>query len=134
MRRRVARARVARLGTVGADGSPHLVPICFALAGDVLYSAVDWKPKRSQRLRRLENVAGEPRVCLLVDHYEEDWTRLWWVRLEGVATELPPGPETELALGLLTAKYRQYTERAPQGPVLRVQVHLWRGWSASDPL
>src|SRR5712692_6363268 len=98
MRARVIDARVARLGTIGATGAPHLVPFCIALDGDVLYSAVDRKPKRSVRLRRLENAAAEPRVCVLVDHYEEDWSRLWWVRLDGRALQLEPGAETERAL------------------------------------
>lgn len=130
MRARTAGARVARLATVGADGAPHQVPFCFALKGDVLYSAVDWKPKRGGRLRRLENAAREPRVSVLVDHYVEDWRRLWWVRLEGVAGELREGPEADLALGLLRDKYRQYAGRPPGGPVLRIEIERWRGWSA----
>src|SRR5205807_10199664 len=85
MHQRVSAARVARLATVNADGAPHLVPFCFALDGDVLYSAVDAKPKKTQRLQRLQNAAREPRVSVLVDHYEEDWARLWWVRLDGQA-------------------------------------------------
>ena len=85
MRARVAGARVARLATTEAGAAPHLVPICYALEGDVLYSAVDEKPKRSQRLKRLANIRADARVTVLVDHYEEDWTRLWWVRAAGRA-------------------------------------------------
>jgi PPOX class probable F420-dependent enzyme len=130
MRERVSAARVGRLATVGAGGAPHLVPFCFAAEGDLLYSAVDSKPKRTERLRRLQNAAREPRVCVLVDHYEEDWSRLWWVRLDGRARELPAGPEAERATALLVAKYVQYQERPPAGPVLRIDVERWRGWSA----
>jgi len=84
-----ASARVARLATVDDTGAPHLVPIVFALVGDVIYSAVDDKPKRHRRLRRLVNVAHEPRVSVLADHYDDDWTRLWWVRADGTAAVLP---------------------------------------------
>jgi PPOX class probable F420-dependent enzyme len=131
MRALVAEARVARLATTEADGRPHLVPLCFALEGDVLYSAVDRKPKRSPRLRRLENVALHPEVTLLVDHYEEDWSRLWWVRLRGTARVLEEGPEHARALSLLAAKYEQYRAEPPPGPVIAVGLGEWRGWSAS---
>jgi PPOX class probable F420-dependent enzyme len=130
MRERVSVARVGRLATVNASGAPHLVPFCFALDGDVLYSAVDAKPKKTQRLQRLQNAAREPRVSVLVDHYEEDWARLWWVRLDGQAHELTSGPEAERAIALLAAKYSQYRERPPGGPVLRIDLQRWRGWSA----
>jgi PPOX class probable F420-dependent enzyme len=131
MRRLVAEARVARLATTEADGRPHLVPLCFALEGDVLYSAVDRKPKRSTRLKRLENVSLHPEVTLLVDHYEEDWSRLWWVRLRGTARVLEDGPEHDRALSLLAAKYEQYRSEPPPGPVIAVELTEWRGWSAS---
>jgi PPOX class probable F420-dependent enzyme len=131
MRSRVQGARVARLGTVGADRAPHLVPFCFVLTGDILYSAVDRKKKGSRRLRRLENISREPRVTVLVDHYEEDWTRLWWVSMSGRATELGPGAESDDAIRLLTSKYIQYVQMAPPGPVVRIQVERWSGWSAS---
>jgi PPOX class probable F420-dependent enzyme len=131
MRGRVAAARVARLATLGRDGAPHLVPFCFALSGDVLYSAVDHKRKRSSRLQRVDNVARDPRVGVLVDHYEEDWSKLWWVRLEGLARELESGAEANEALRLLTAKYGQYRDDPPSGPVLRIEVQCWSGWTAS---
>jgi PPOX class probable F420-dependent enzyme len=131
MRRRVEAARVARLATVALDGTPHLVPFCFVLAGDVLYSAVDRKKKRTARLQRLANVARDPRVTVLFDHYEEDWSRLWWVRLAGHATELGGGSETERALRLLKDKYPQYSEAPPGAPVLRIDVRRWSGWAAS---
>lgn len=123
-------ARRAYLGTSGGSG-PHLVPICFALAGDVVYTAVDHKPKSGRPLRRLENVRDEPRVSLLADHYEDDWTRLWWVRADGRARILAGGDELAAALAELTAKYPQYRTDPPDGPVLAVDVERWSSWSGS---
>jgi PPOX class probable F420-dependent enzyme len=131
MRGRLAAARAARLATLGRDGAPHLVPFCFALRGEILYSAVDHKRKRSSRLQRFDNVARDPRVGVLVDHYEEEWSKLWWVRLEGRARELESGPEADEALRLLTAKYGQYRDDPPTGPVLRIEIQRWSGWTAS---
>jgi PPOX class probable F420-dependent enzyme len=130
MRQRVAPARVGRLATVAADGRPHLVPVCFALEGETLYSAVDEKPKRSRRLKRLANIRTNPSVSLIVDHYEEDWSRLWWIRVDGRAEVLEDGPEVERALALLSAKYEQYRAQPPRGPVIVVELEQWRGWSA----
>ncbi len=130
-RERFAAARVARLATVGADGTPHLVPVVFAVDGDTVYTAVDRKPKRTTALRRLANIAAEPRVCLLADHYEEDWSRLWWVRADGTARVLDPAdPATGTALALLTARYPQYAE-PPPGPVVAVAVTRWAAWSGA---
>lgn len=134
LRERVAAARVARLGTVRATGAPHLVPFCFALAGDVLWSAVDAKPKQTPELLRLANAAAEPRVCVLVDHYDEDWSRLWWVRLDGRARRLDAAADADevaAALAALAGKYPQYRASPPAGPVLRIEVERWRGWAAS---
>jgi PPOX class probable F420-dependent enzyme len=122
-------ARVARLATVDEQGQPHLVPICFALEGDVVYSAVDEKPKRSRVLKRLENIRAHPGVAMLIDHYEEDWSRLWWVRLDGTARIVESGPEYERALTLLVEKYDQYRAEAPQGPVIVIRVKRRRTWS-----
>jgi PPOX class probable F420-dependent enzyme len=127
---RLAAARVARLATVDPDGRPHLVPIVFALDGDTLYSAVDRKPKRSTTLRRIENARARPDVTVLVDHYEDDWSRLWWIRLRGRARVLDDGDERERALELLAAKYPQYRDERPDGAVLAVDVVEMRGWSA----
>jgi PPOX class probable F420-dependent enzyme len=129
LRQRVEAARVARLATTDPDGRPHLVPIVFVLDGDTLYSAVDAKPKRSRTLRRIENARERPDVTVLVDHYEDDWTRLWWVRLRGRARVLDGGEEAERALGLLAAKYEQYATERPGLPVLAIDVVEWRGWS-----
>jgi PPOX class probable F420-dependent enzyme len=122
---------VARLATTDADGRPHLVPIVFALDGDTLYSAVDRKPKRSQTLRRIENARARPDVTILVDHYDEEWTQLWWIRLRGRARVLDEGEEREHALELLAEKYPQYRDEPPDGPVLAVDVYETRAWSAS---
>jgi PPOX class probable F420-dependent enzyme len=132
MRNRAGGARVARLATVTDDGRPHLVPICFVLEGDILYSAVDHKPKRSQSLKRIENVRANPAVTVLVDHYEDDWTQLWWVRLDGRARVLTEGAERERALALLALKYPQYAARKPDGPVLAVEIERWLGWEHGD--
>jgi PPOX class probable F420-dependent enzyme len=130
MRERVAAARVGRLATVDAEGRPHLVPICFALEGETLYSAVDEKPKRSRRLKRLANIRANPRVSVIADRWDEDWSRLWWVRVDGRAEVLEDGPEVERARALLAAKYEQYRAEPPRGPVIAVQIETWRGWQA----
>ncbi len=119
------------LATVDEDGSPHVVPFVFALVGDTLYSAVDEKPKASPRLRRLDNIRRDPRVAVVVDHYEEDWSRLWWVRLRGTARVLEDGDERDRALALLAHKYPQYRAAPPKGAVIAVDVSEWRAWAAS---
>jgi PPOX class probable F420-dependent enzyme len=131
-RERFAAARVARLATADAAGRPHLVPMVFVLAGETIYSAVDAKPKRTDRLRRLANAAANPRVALLADHYDDaDWTALWWVRADGVARVLAPEDEEAVrAVDRLVARYAQYREARPHGPVLAVDVERWSGWSA----
>jgi PPOX class probable F420-dependent enzyme len=122
---------VARLATSDAAGQPHLVPMVFALDGEMLYSAVDAKPKRTTALRRLANVAENPNVSLLVDHYDEqDWTALWWVRADGTARVLTADTaEGSHAIDLLVARYQQYREQRPGGPVLAVNVLRWVGWA-----
>ena len=126
---RFGAARVARLATTTADGSPHLVPVVFALAGETVWTAVDGKPKSTIALRRLDNVRAHPMVSLLVDHYADDWATLWWVRVDGVATVLD-ADTAQQGLKALVAKYPQYQENPPPGPVLRVDVTRWVSWSA----
>jgi PPOX class probable F420-dependent enzyme len=128
---RLTAARVARLATTDPDGRPHLVPIVFALNGDTLYSAVDRKPKRSRTLRRIENARARRDVTVLVDHYTDDWDRLWWIRLRGRARVLDDGLERDRALALLADKYPQYRQAPPDGPVLAVDVDEVRTWSAT---
>jgi PPOX class probable F420-dependent enzyme len=130
VRARVATSPIGRLATVDPDGRPHLIPIVFALAGDTLYSAVDAKPKRSRTLRRIENARRDPNVAVLVDHYDDDWARLWWVRLRGRARVLDGGVEAQRALALLAEKYDQYRDAPPGLPVLAIDVDEWRSWSA----
>jgi PPOX class probable F420-dependent enzyme len=130
VRARVATSPIGRLATVDPDGRPHLVPIVFALAGDTVYSAVDAKPKRSRMLRRIENARRDPNVAVLVDHYDDDWARLWWVRLRGRARVLDGGVEAQRALALLAEKYPQYRDAPPGVPVLAIDVDEWRSWSA----
>jgi PPOX class probable F420-dependent enzyme len=122
---------VARLATVRPDGSPHLVALCFACSGDTIYSAVDSKPKSTPELARLANIAAEPRVAILADHYEADWTRLWWVRVDGSARIVDDPAERARALELLTARYPQYRDQPPEGPVLAVDAERWSGWRYS---
>lgn len=130
-RARFAAARVARLATVSAGGIPHLVPVTFALHGELLAFAVDHKPKTSTALRRLRNIAENPQVSVLVDAYTEDWDALWWARADGVATILPSDdPQARAAVGWLCGKYEQYRERPPGGPVVLVDVRRWSGWTA----
>jgi len=149
-RERFAGARVARLATVRASGAPHLVPVTFALVEDVslaediaeadgggsdrprpagtIVTAVDHKPKRSGSLLRLANIEHDPRVTLLVDHYDEDWTRLWWVRADGRARVVTAGPERDAAVRALTTRYTQYRRHPPAGPAIIVEVDRWSSW------
>jgi PPOX class probable F420-dependent enzyme len=130
-RARFGGERVARLGTVTGEGAPHLVPVVFAVVADRVVTAIDHKPKTTTGLRRLANIRENPRVSLLADHYDDDWTVLWWVRADGLARVVADGPEREAALDALTAKYGQYHERRPGGPVIVVDVTRWTGWSAT---
>jgi PPOX class probable F420-dependent enzyme len=131
LRGSVTAAPVARLATVDADGRPHLVPCCFALDGEVAYSVVDHKPKRTVALRRLDNIAANPAVCLLVDHYDDDWSTLWWVRFDGTGRVVTEGPEHERAIALLMDKYPQYRATPPSGAVVAIDVTAVRSWAAS---
>jgi PPOX class probable F420-dependent enzyme len=125
---RVAAARVGRLATVTAEGLPHVVPVTFALLGETIVTAVDAKPKSTRALKRLDNVRATGRASLLVDHYEEDWSRLWWVRVDGPAEVV----ESEPAIDALAAKYEQYRGDArPAGPVIALTPAAWRSWIPS---
>ena len=128
MRRRLEEARVARLATTGRDGAPHVVPITFAVEGDTIYFAVDTKPKRTTDLKRLRNIAANPAVSLLVDHYDDDWGRLWWVRVDGTARVIEDGDH---ALELLARKYPQYRATWPPGPVVAISIQRMTGWTST---
>lgn len=123
-----ANARVAVLATIGSTG-PHLVPVVFALAENRIYTAVDHKPKTTRRLQRLVNIERNPAVALLADEYDDDWSRLWWVRADGDAAVVESG-EARTGLAALIEKYPQYQGRTPIGPVIVITPHRWRGWSA----
>jgi PPOX class probable F420-dependent enzyme len=125
-----ASSQVAQLATVNADGIPHLVPIVFAVSHDVVYTAVDAKRKSSQRLRRMANIEANPAVSLIVDHYDEDWSQLWWVRADGLAQIHYRGEEMATGYFELRRKYVQYQRIALDGPVIAVTVHRWSGWQA----
>jgi len=127
-RRRFEGARVGHLATVTSQGHPHLVPVTFAVSGNTVWTAVDAKPKRSTRLQRLANLRGEPRVGLLVDHYEDDWEQLWWVRSDGTAVV---HESSSAGLAALRAKYVQYDAQPPPGPFIEISLTGWRWWSAS---
>jgi PPOX class probable F420-dependent enzyme len=127
-RQRLADARVGRLATVTPDGRPHIVPCCFVLDGETVYSAVDAKPKSTLALRRLENVRAHAACSLLVDHYAEEWTDLWWIRIDGSGRVIEGGDERQQALELLKEKYAQYRETPPPGPVVALDIARWRMW------
>ena len=129
-----AQSPVAMLATVGSDGAPHVVPVVFAVNTDrehpVVYTAVDAKRKSTKRLQRLTNIEANPRVSLLVDHYEDDWSQLWWVRADGVAEIHQSGDEMASGYALLRSKYVQYQRLALDGPVVTVAIDRWAAWHA----
>lgn len=131
MRARLALAQVAHLATTGPGGQPHLVPVCFALEGSIVYFAVDAKPKRTSNLKRLRNIEANPKVSVLVDHYEEDWSRLWWVRVDGTARLVTDQEESRHAIELLESRYSQYRRMPPDGPVVAISVDRLTGWTGS---
>jgi PPOX class probable F420-dependent enzyme len=129
----LASAPVARLATTGPDGRVHLVPVCFAVVAGLVVSAVDHKPKRTVRLQRLRDIEATRRATLLIDHYDDDWTRLWWIRIAGPAEVHERGSDVDVAARrALVAKYVQYAEREPAGPVYSVALDEVTAWRA-DP-
>jgi PPOX class probable F420-dependent enzyme len=131
-RARLAAARVARLATAGSDGQPHLVPVTFAVDGDLIYTAVDHKPKTTTNLRRLRNILQNPRVALLADHYaDDDWDALWWVRVDGSATIVEHGQAAAHPIDVLADRYEQYRRSRPAGPVIIIHIDRWTGWAAA---
>ena len=131
-KKRFAQGRVARLATTDPDGNPHLVPICFAVQEDTIYSAVDAKPKTTRDLTRLRNIGANPNVTLLVDHYDDEWDQVWWVRADGTATVHDTHERGKQAL---TEKYPQY-QNAPEnlGRIVAVDVNKWTSWAFRDPV
>jgi PPOX class probable F420-dependent enzyme len=129
-RARFEQASTARLATVTPGGKPHLVPVVFAVRGDVVYTAVDAKPKTTQKLRRLANIEHNPNVSFLVDHYDDDWTQLWWVRVDGVAAIHHGGGVMAAGYAALRAKYAQYQQVPLNGPLIAVTVQRWASWQS----
>jgi PPOX class probable F420-dependent enzyme len=125
-----AESPVAMLATSTPQGVPHIVPVVFAVHGDVVYTAVDAKRKSTRRLRRLSNIEANPRVSMLVDHYDDDWSQLWWVRADGEAAIHYSGEEMASGYALLRKKYVQYQRIALDGPVVTVDVKRWSSWQA----
>jgi len=134
---RFTRSPVARLGTVRPDGTPHLVPVVFAVdwtvpAEPIIFTAVDAKPKTTQRLRRLANIESNAAASVFVDHYADDWTQLWWVRADGVAAVHHDGAAMQAGYGLLRAKYAQYQSVSLDGPVIAIAVRRWSSWQGAS--
>src|SRR6266853_637907 len=127
-------ARVARLATLDAKSRPHIVPVCFAYDGKLFYTAVDQKPKRvtRERLARLRNIRAVPRVALLIDEYDEDWTQLWYILIRGKAKLIPKSAHKEHALAIrkLRAKYPQYARGmlADDAPIIRITPQRTTSW------
>jgi PPOX class probable F420-dependent enzyme len=119
---------VGRLATVTAEHHAHLVPCCFVLSADTIYSAIDAKPKSTFDLRRLQNLRSNSTASLLVDYYDEDWATLWWVRIDGKGRAVDDPLEHARAIDLLTAKYEQYVASPPPGSVLAIDIDVWRTW------
>jgi len=130
-RHRLAASKVAHLATVNAEGRPHIVPIVFALDRDTLYFAVDAKPKKTTRLARLKNIEANPAVSVLVDHYEDAWTRLWWVRIDGTAHVVTDDAEAQRAIDLLANRYEQHATQRPDGPVVAIHIDRLTGWTGA---
>ena len=132
MRRRIEESRHAYLATADAGGRPHSVPIGFVLEGDQIYFAIDAKPKQTVNLKRLRNIAANPHVTVLFDHYEEDWSKLWWVRADGTARIVESVDEATRAVDLLVAKYHQYGSARPAGPVVGITIERMTGWAPAE--
>ncbi|HXZ01894.1 MAG TPA: TIGR03668 family PPOX class F420-dependent oxidoreductase [Stellaceae bacterium] len=128
-RRFLAERRVAYLATTDRRAVPHVVPVCFAIAGDTLYTAIDEKPKRGGVLKRLRNIAENPAVAVIADRYDEDWTRLGWVMLRGQAEILTGGTEHRDAQALLCSRYKQLAAMAIAGlPVIALRIARVTSW------
>lgn len=121
--------RIAHLATVDASGGPHVVPVCFACLEGRFYIAIDEKPKRTQRLKRMRNIEENPAVALVFDRYDDDWSRLGWVMVQGTASVIGDGPEHERAVAALRERYEQYRSMAlAERPVIRMAVEKVVSW------
>jgi PPOX class probable F420-dependent enzyme len=127
----LGRSRVGRLATIRPDGSPHIVPVTFALVDQTVVTMIDHKPKTTTRLQRLANIEADPRVALLVDEWSEDWRHLRWARFDGRAEIHELGDLWESARGALVAKYDQYEDQAPSGPAIVIAIDRVTGWASN---
>lgn len=124
------RARRGYLATAGAEGAPHIVPVCFTWAGDVIWTAIDLSPKGTRSVQRLTDIGPSSRVSFLVDRWDEDWSRLAWLQARGRARQTQKGPEAQRVMGALQGKYAQYADIPLEGPILRIDVDRWLTWEA----
>ena len=130
LKRQFGQARVARLASTDESARPHLVPVVFALSDDVVVFAVDHKPKTTARLKRIRNIQANSQVSLLVDGYDDtDWTKLWWIRVDGTARVVTAGADHEKAVSWLCEKYPQYRDIPPTGQVVWIEITAVKGWS-----
>lgn len=126
------RRRVGHLATADGAGVPHLVPVCFAVGEHALYTPIDEKPKSGRELKRLSNIRENARVAFLADHYDEDWSRLGWMRIDGRAELLLDGPEFDRARQLLEDRYPQYANmRMPC--IIAIRIERASGWGNLEP-
>lgn len=121
-------ARVGHLSTVTPANKPHVVPVTFVLVDGEVVTAIDHKPKKTRRLRRLTNIEANPAASLLVDHYSDDWDRLWWVRFDGLATIAADHPG---AVAEFEDKYQQYRSHPPQGPFIVLTMEKLSWWEST---
>lgn len=130
----LAARRVGHLATADAEGAPHVVPVCYAVEGDALYITIDQKPKGKARLKRLGNIAENPQVAVVVDRYDEDWSRLGWLMLRGRAEILESGAEHDMAQALLRARYPQLDKMAIDDlPVIALRITTVTQWGDLSP-
>lgn len=113
---------------MGANNTPRVVPVCFTWAGDMIWTAIDGKPKTTDLPARVRDIGQEPRVSFLVDRWDEDWGRLAWLQARGRAHVLAEGAEAERARSALLDKYPQYRTTPLEGPVIRIDVDDWLAW------
>jgi PPOX class probable F420-dependent enzyme len=127
----VMRRPVGHLGTVDSAPSPHVVPVCFALAGDAVYIPVDEKPKSGnpRDLKRLRNIQGNGNVCLMVDRYDPDWSRLGWIMIRGTANVIDTGANRQVGIDLLRGRYPEYLEmKLEERPMIVIDIELVTSW------
>jgi PPOX class probable F420-dependent enzyme len=128
--RRLGAARVGRFASLGPRGAPHIVPVTFAIVDRFVVHMVDYKPKTTTRLQRLKNIEAAPTASLLVDHYDEDWSNLWWVRVDGAVVVEADGDRWERARSALAAKYSRYREMPPNGPAICLAMDKVTYWES----